>query len=254
MAIDSCTGVDFWVRFVQWDWTKNLSTCYVERVSTRHRACVGKRTPFLLTTSLVTDSFNFEKATQILNVIAQNAGGTINKMKAIKIAFFADRYHIRKFGRTISGDKLVAMKHGPVGSGSRDLLEKNGNHGRAQACEYADEFIESVEDHRFYYRSIQDVDESVLSESELEAIKFAWEKFGSLKEFDLANLTHQYPEWKKYEKFLKNSNTGKYDIAEEDMFDDPPIYFDPCFKLSSEEREIRRQYFQERQRIEALWR
>ncbi len=63
-------------------------------------------------------SFSHRKATQALNFFAAKAGGKINKMKALKLVFFADRYHLRKYGRPVVGDEYLAMNYGPVASGT----------------------------------------------------------------------------------------------------------------------------------------
>ena len=44
----------------------------------------------------------------------------------IKLIFFADRYHIRKYGRPITNDEYLAMDFGPVNSGVKDIAEMSG--------------------------------------------------------------------------------------------------------------------------------
>lgn len=68
--------------------------------------------------------FSHKKATQILNYFAIKEGGKINKMKALKLTFLADRYHLRKYGRLITNDEYFAMEFGPVASGVKDIAEK----------------------------------------------------------------------------------------------------------------------------------
>lgn len=68
-------------------------------------------------------NFDFKKATQALNYLAKKFGGNINKMQAIKLIYFADRYHLRKYGRPVTNDEFVAMGYGPVGSKTKDIAE-----------------------------------------------------------------------------------------------------------------------------------
>ena len=68
-------------------------------------------------------NFDFKKATQALNYLAMNFGGKINKMQAIKLIYFADRYHLRKYGRPVTNDEYVAMGYGSVGSKKKTLLK-----------------------------------------------------------------------------------------------------------------------------------
>jgi len=44
-------------------------------------------------------------------------------MALLKLAFFADRYHLRNYARPISGDIYYAMKLGPVPSALKDIID-----------------------------------------------------------------------------------------------------------------------------------
>ena len=68
-------------------------------------------------------TFAHRKATQALNFFALSASGRMNKLKALKLVFFADRYHLRLYGRPITNDRYLAMKYGPVASSCKDLAE-----------------------------------------------------------------------------------------------------------------------------------
>ena len=50
-------------------------------------------------------SFSYKKATQALNYFARQSGGHLHKMKALKLLFFADRFHLRKSGRPLTNDE-----------------------------------------------------------------------------------------------------------------------------------------------------
>jgi len=39
--------------------------------------------------------FDYKKATQAINYLVKKEGGTIDKLKLIKLVYFADRYHLR---------------------------------------------------------------------------------------------------------------------------------------------------------------
>jgi uncharacterized phage-associated protein len=68
-------------------------------------------------------SIAHRKAAQALNYFARQEGGSINKLKALKLLFFADRYHLRKFGRPVSECTYFAMAHGPVASEAKNIAE-----------------------------------------------------------------------------------------------------------------------------------
>ena len=84
------------------------------------------------------------KSTQALNYFARlsarGAPQPLNKMKALKLLFFADRYHLRKYGRPVSDCAYFAMKNGPVASEAKNIAEENA-HLRPAARSYACRFV-----------------------------------------------------------------------------------------------------------------
>jgi uncharacterized phage-associated protein len=178
----------------------------------------------------VNPPFNYKKATQALNYLACRSGSKINKMKALKLVYFADRYHLRKYGRLITNDTYFAMEHGPVASGVKDLAEFSVALDKHEAS-YAKQYIRPVS--KYTYESIADVDRDVFSDSDIEALKFAFETFGQLDKFKLRDKTHLYPEWKKHEQSLQKLSRTEMDI---------------------EGKRVRREQIREAAKIEALWR
>lgn len=191
--------------------------------------------------------FNYKKATQCINYFARQSGGRINKLKMIKLLFFADRYHLRKYGRLITNGQYYAMDHGPVHGGVKDLAEMSAF---LRECEsrYAEPYIKPDQ---YDVLSLRDIDEAVFSETDLEALEFAWKKLGELDVFDLRDLTHQYPEWKHCEQALQEQSRVLIDYKY--FLDDPPPGYDKCFALNDEEKQDRLEQIEEATRINALW-
>jgi len=195
-------------------------------------------------------SFAYRKATQALNYFAGQSGGKINKMKALKLLYFADRFHLRKYGRPITNDEYFAMNFGPVPSGAKDLAEGSDFRPDSEKA-YAGQYLNPVD--ALEFSSIAKPDFEVFSQTDMEALEFAWEKFGTLDRFMLADLTHEYPEWKRHEVALKSDSTSRVKMNFSDFLDDPPANFDPCHKLSEDERSLRREEVQELCVIHNLW-
>jgi uncharacterized phage-associated protein len=193
-------------------------------------------------------SLAHRKATQALNFMARQSGGRINKLKALKLVFFADRYHLRKFGRPVSECAYYAMTHGPVASEAKHLAEDDDSLP-APARSYARKFLEKKSNHE--YASVADVDKAVFSESDMEALTFAWENFGYLSQFQIRDLTHRYPEWKRHERALKDHKRVKMDYA--DFFAEPEAGCNPCHALTAKEREAASALFRERQAFDQRW-
>ena len=55
--------------------------------------------------------------------MGEDQGKTVTQYDIVKTLFLADRRHLNEYGRPITFDNYVAMKHGPVPSKSYDLLK-----------------------------------------------------------------------------------------------------------------------------------
>lgn len=87
--------------------------------------------------------FNFRKAVQALNFFAVKEGGTIDKMKVIKLIWFSDRAHLRQYGRPILMDRYLAMKYGPVPSKTKDLSGFDNSFLDENERNYRDTYIKT---------------------------------------------------------------------------------------------------------------
>ena len=197
-------------------------------------------------------SFSHRKATQALNFFARRAGGRINKMKSLKLVYFADRYHLRKYGRPVVGDEYLAMNYGPVASSTKDLAEMSDFLGEDEE-RYAKRFIRPA-DSAITYQSVHDLDEKVLSQSDREALEFAWKKFGHVEKYALAKLTHRYPDWKRHEPALQSKTVSRVPMNYRDFLKDPPPGVEPCHRLDDEMREAIASGIDELAAFEKLWR
>jgi uncharacterized phage-associated protein len=200
----------------------------------------------------MTFSFAYRKATQALNFFVRKADGKLTKLKALKLVYFADRYHLRKFGRLLTNDEYFAMDYGPVPSGVKDLAEMNGMFLGKQEQEYAQKFIKAAKDKNLL-QSAADVDQNVLSASEREALDFAWDAFGRFAPITLSKLTHHYPEWKRHKAAFESGQVSRVPIAYEDFLEEPEPGLNPCFLLSPEDKEDRRQMLKELMAFETKW-
>lgn len=140
----------------------------------------------------------------------------IGKINALKIIYLADRYHLRKFGTSITGDEYFAMAMGPVPSATKRIIE---GARESSVAEYAKRFIMCGKDD-FTACIITDFDE--LSKTDIEALDAAYDVFRDHKE-DIVTYTHRFPEWKKHQTLLDSGakKRVKMDIAD---FFEPSMY------------------------------
>lgn len=159
--------------------------------------------------------FNYKKSVQALNLLANRSGGMLNKMKAIKLIWLSDRLHLRKFGRSITGDEYYALPNGPIPSATRDILE-NSNFIEDTATDYASEYVSEVD--KYTYKALAKGNYKVFSQSDIDVLETIFNSFGSLDHFDLSNLSHVFPEWKKHESALVKGLSSRFKIEPIDFF------------------------------------
>ncbi len=146
----------------------------------------------------------------------------LDKLSILKLIFFADRYHLRKYSRMITNDTYYAMKYGPVASNVKNILDFDFI-GEDEKL-YVESYLKKENKLFSISSSFDKLD--MLSETDKEALDFAIDNFGSHKTFDLVEITHQYPEWKRFEVSLKDGLTREK-IVPEDFFENTNIENDP---------------------------
>lgn len=160
--------------------------------------------------------FNHKKAVYTLAYFAQKEGGTINKMKAFKLIWLSDRLHLRKYGRPILNDVYYALPKGPIPSSTKDLADNSGYLTDTEK-ELREKVLETIDAYTIKVKV--EVKENVFSESDLETMGCIYKNFGNLDEFALSELSHEYPEWKKFEKSLQIGHSSRFEMNYEDFFE-----------------------------------
>lgn len=159
---------------------------------------------------------SYKKATQALNFLARKKDGSINKMKAIKLIFLADRLHLRKYGRPVIGDMYWAMKLGTVGSKTKRAAELDLP---LDVLSYTKKYIKPTDEKKQSLVSIKEPDLEVFSKTDLECLETVYDTFSDKDQFELAELTHKYPEWPKYQKELR-AGKKRVRMSYDDLFAD----------------------------------
>ena len=152
--------------------------------------------------------FDFKKTVMIINWFARQCHGrTEDKLDLLKMIYMADRFHLRKYGRLISGDTYYAMNLGPVPSMSKTICDSPEKLTPEQN-EFAYSFLQVSGDK---IHSLCSSEEMYLCPSEIEALEAARKKAIEVKRSgkNLPDFTHQFPEWKNCQKFLTKSSSRK---------------------------------------------
>ena len=161
------------------------------------------------------------KIIQALNYLAcHQPDRQLDNMKAYKLLWLADRYHLRQTGCTITGDSYYAMPFGIVPSDAKCILE-NAKTKLNNPDGYKDKYIKSIENHQF--KSVCDPDLNVFSESDQNALDKVLNLYGNYSALELSNLSHKFPEWTFYQDLLKDKNTkNSYKIDLNHFFEASP--------------------------------
>ena len=173
---------------------------------------------------MIINSFKFKKSVQALNYFAKKEGGKINLMKAVKLVWLSDRVHLRIYGRSITNDQYLAMKHGLVPSGTKDIISKSQFFER-EIIDYVNQFISDVEDYNF--TSLSEIDKSVFSKTDLKILEQIYSYYGDKDQYQLSEYSHHFPEWLRFESNLKDGLGKRFNVVENDFFENGDIVDEP---------------------------
>lgn len=150
--------------------------------------------------------FSTEKLIQAAGVLLrQTRNRRMEYLRLLKLLYIADRRHLQQYHRPIIGNRLVAMKFGPLHSELYDLVKG----------EHIDEplWSESIQKDNYEITLIKDAGVSELSAAEVRTLTETYELHQTMTEWDLVEITHDFPEWLKNfpDKTSNTANTISFD-------------------------------------------
>lgn len=142
-----------------------------------------------------------EKLVQALAYFADLGVRDLDKMKAAKLLFHADKYHLLTYGRPVIGDMYACMEYGPVPSASLHVMNDVIAHDAEYppvAKELFDEYVTVEKFLRKHpvFRAKKKPDLDVFSDSDIEALDYAVNTFGAKTAWQLSQESHDEPCWK----------------------------------------------------------
>lgn len=150
------------------------------------------------------------------------------KIKLIKLVYLADKYHLLKYGRTVTNDDYYAMEFGPVGTTVKDVLMFD-KEMLAKEYKYLSKLIGKDNDD---FVAISDkVHYDHLSKTDMEALDFVIGKFGKMTGKQLTNYTHRYPEWAQYAHLFEGKCIRRMRLEPEELLS---VIDDDCFGVTPE--------------------
>ena len=135
----------------------------------------------------MTFRFHFEKSLQAAGVLLSLDGERMERIRLLKLLYIADRELLAETGRTITGDRAVAMDHGPVLSQVYDLIK-----GEASRAGEWNHYIRTV-NRAVEFRN--DPGRGELSRREVEKLTEVTDRYRDVNDWSLVRCTHDFPEW-----------------------------------------------------------
>ncbi len=149
--------------------------------------------------------YDIEKFVACLSFLASNIKN-LDKLKAAKLLYYVDKYHLIRHGRPILGDVYYRLDYGPVPSKSLDVMNEAISPVKfrdlpQENLELLSRYIKVNEERRHpVFETKREHEFDVLSESEKEALQETVKKYGHHSGSDLIKLTHNEASWLKSEK------------------------------------------------------
>ncbi len=154
-------------------------------------------------------SFNQEKAIQAIAFLLKQTPETNRSdeyMRVLKLLYFADRESIKETGTPITGDRFVALPHGPTLSRLYNLVRQEAPGGV--------EWDKYIEKDNYVIRLINDPGNGKLCRYEIELLRRIWEENRGLGVWDVAKKSETFQE------FIKNNpGTSSKQIPLTDLLD-----------------------------------
>jgi uncharacterized phage-associated protein len=131
--------------------------------------------------------FSTKKTLQAVAVLLKLDRGRMGYLRLLKLLYIADRENVIRVGRPIVGTRTVAMNSGPLHSEVYNLIK--GEH--VDAPMWADH----IRKEGYEIELLIDPGVSELSAAEVRTLTAVSEKYSSFSEWDVVEVTHDFPEW-----------------------------------------------------------
>jgi uncharacterized phage-associated protein len=137
---------------------------------------------------MTTFIFRPEKFASAVAYLVQLRPG-LTKKQLCKLLFLADKQHLLRYGRTITGDRYFALEQGPIPTEGLKALNGKGRFASAlQRYGRLEGWVFKLE---------QPPDLKALSRSDVATLDDIAKRFGDYPAWRLEEITHQEPAWQR---------------------------------------------------------
>ena len=138
--------------------------------------------------------YNEEKTAQMAGYLLKKHNGIMPYLKLMKLLYLADRQSMLKYGDSMTGDSVVAMRLGPVLSNTYDRICED-----SEAPSSWNDWIKDEADKEVSLRKheVRNEDFDLLSKADEKILDNVFAEFGHYHKYALVNVVHELcKEWK----------------------------------------------------------
>jgi uncharacterized phage-associated protein len=135
---------------------------------------------------------DFERTLESITYISSKEIPELTTYKLCKLLFLADKYHLVRFGRPITGDRYCALPDGPVPSTVYDWMKEVLS--TPTSAEAREIFSALAIDKSYQYprlRAARNFNSNSLSRSDMSALDHVIKQFGKFNFPQLRAITHE---------------------------------------------------------------
>jgi len=161
--------------------------------------------------------FDEEKAVAAVLYLASQHIEALDKYKLAKLLFLADKFHLVRYGRPITGDEYFALPYGPVPSAILNFLVKEERREQT-GLSGSLEVDRAFQNPRYSRRIESPLELDALSKSDLKALDLIVKRHGTKTFDELKAMTHEMPAYVKA--WGKKGKTNRAQMNFEDFFEE----------------------------------
>jgi hypothetical protein len=122
-----------------------------------------------------------------------------------------------------------ALRNGPAASKTLNVLN-HSNYLESDVFKTKAELLDKIELINTNERIINETSTTCLTKEEKDVVDYIVDIFGNFPLNSLIEITHDYPEWKRYEDILGSGLTDGELIQMDDFFENPDMSVSPALK------------------------
>lgn len=141
--------------------------------------------------------FDVKKAAQVVAKLLHLAGKDhANLMWTLKLIYIADRESLRQYGTPISGDEAWALPNGPVPTTIYDLFKPGHDFPSDEDDPEVGAWRKWFQRDGYTFAIREDPGDGELAPFEEAILRQVVAAHGAKSQFELVDLTHEFPEWR----------------------------------------------------------